>query len=260
MILELFPRDVQNKIEAIAKLNKKIRCCEKCRLHETRKNALCGERNTDSRMMLIAQAPGEKEDLAGKMFIGPSGKKFDELLLKANISRNEIYITHLIKCRLPKNRKPKQDEIQTCSEYLNKEIILIEPEVIVPLGYHATRYIFQKFGIDLNSPKIFGKLYYAQDKKFYPLQHPAALCYGDSLLEEMTKNYKKLKVLIAECKWFSCCPLKRYYEAGKLDKKWVELYCKGDWESCLRYHMEEKGEPHPDWMLPDGSIDESLRD
>ena len=200
MILELFPRDAQNKIETIAELNKKIRCCEICRLHEIRKNALCGEGNTDSRMMLIAQAPGEKEDLAGKMFIGPSGKKFDELLLEADISRNEIYITNLIKCRLPKNRKPKQDEIQTCSEYLNKEIILIEPEVIVPLGYHATRYIFQKFGIDLNSPKIFGKLYYAQDKKFYPLQHPAALCYGDSLLEEMTKNYKKLKVLMSECK------------------------------------------------------------
>lgn len=260
MILELFPRDAQNKIEAIAELNKKIRCCEKCRLHETRKNALCGEGNTDSRMMLIAQAPGEKEDLAGKMFIGPSGKKFDELLLEANISRNEIYITNLIKCRLPKNRKPKQDEIQTCSEYLNKEIILIEPEVIVPLGYHATRYIFQKFGIDLNSSKVFGKFYYAQEKKIFPVQHPAALCYGDSLLEEMAKNYKKLKVLMSECKWYPCCPLKRYYETGKLGKKWVELYCRGDWESCVRYHMEERGEPHPDWMMPDGSIDESLRD
>jgi len=68
MILELFPRDVQNKIEATAELNKKIRCCEKCRLHETRKNVLCGEGNTDLRMMLIAQALGEKEDLADKIF------------------------------------------------------------------------------------------------------------------------------------------------------------------------------------------------
>ncbi|NOR18158.1 hypothetical protein GQ543_10705 [candidate division WOR-3 bacterium] len=79
MILELFPRGVQNKIEAIAELNKKIRCCEKCRLHETRKNALCGEGNTDSRMMLIAQAPGEKEDLAGKMFIRPCCRDFNLL-------------------------------------------------------------------------------------------------------------------------------------------------------------------------------------
>jgi len=250
---------MQNKVEGINRLNKSIKICNKCSLHLTRKHALCGEGNIDSRMMLIAQAPGEKEDMVGKMFIGPSGGKFDELLLKANISRNDIYITNLIKCKLPKNRKPKQDEIQTCSEYLDKEITLINPEVIVPLGYHATRYIFQKFGVDLNSSKVFGKFYYAQEKKIFPVQHPAALCYGNSLLEEMTKNYKKLGVLIAECKWYSCCPLKRYYEARKLDKKWVELYCKGDWESCIRFHLEESGEPHPDWMLPDGSIDERLR-
>ncbi|MCK4312653.1 MAG: uracil-DNA glycosylase, partial [Candidatus Cloacimonetes bacterium] len=227
----------------ISELYKRIKKCNKCGLYETRINALCGEGNLKAKLMLIAQAPGENEDKQGRMFIGPSGKILDELLENAQINRKEIYMTNLIKCTLPKNRKPKQDEIQTCSEYLNKEIILIEPEVIVPLGYHAMRYIFQKFGIDLNSSKVFGKFYYAQEKKIFPVQHPAALCYGDSLLEEMTKNYKKLKVLMSECKWYPCCPLKRYYEIGKLDKKWVELYCRGDWESCVRYHMEERGEP-----------------
>lgn len=62
-----------------------------------------------------------------------------------------------------------------------------------------------------------------------------------------------------ECKWFPLCPMKRYYEKGKLPKKWIDRYCRGDWQSCKRYHMEERSEPHPDWMLPDGTIDEGLR-
>ena len=61
-----------------------------------------------------------------------------------------------------------------------------------------------------------------------------------------------------ECKWYQVCPMKKFYEQGKLDKKWIELYCKGDWDNCVRYHMEENGKSHPDNMMPDGSIDYSL--
>ena len=61
------------------------------------------------------------------------------------------------------------------------------------------------------------------------------------------------------CKWFPVCPMKMYYEAGKLDKKWIEQYCKGNFKKCIRYKMEEEGKYHPDWMLPDGTIDESLK-
>ncbi len=74
-------------------------------------------------------------------------------------------------------------------------------------------------------------------------------------------NHKKVSVLkmtSEECKWYPVCPMKAYYEKGYLDKKWIELYCKSDWEHCVRYQMEEKGEPHPDWMLPDGTIDKRL--
>ncbi len=75
----------------------------------------------------------------------------------------------------------------------------------------------------------------------------------------MTRNYCKLRTVLAECRWYRMCPMKRFYEAGKLDGKLVELYCKGDWGSCVRFEMEERGEPHPDWMMPDGSTDEGLR-
>ena len=83
--------------------------------------------------------------------------------------------------------------------------------------------------------------------------------YDGSKKEKMAKSYQKLKVLETDCKWFPVCPMKRFYEEGKLDKSWIELYCKGDWQKCVRYQMEESGQSHPDWMLPDGSIDEKLR-
>jgi hypothetical protein len=72
------------------------------------------------------------------------------------------------------------------------------------------------------------------------------------------KNYAEKDVFKTPCKWYPVCPMKRFYEEGKLDKKWIEFYCQGDWKSCIRYRMEERGEPHPDRMLPDGSMDESL--
>ena len=245
-------------------LKKKIRECKQCRLWESRINALPGKGNHNARVMLVAQAPGENEDREGRMFIGPSGKKLDELLQEADVSRQEIYVTNLVKCMLPKYRKPKQDEIQACVQHLNEEIRLINPSVIATLGYYATNYIFHKYQIQLPNAKPnlkkYGTLFLADDRKILPLRHPAALLYNDFIREEMAENYRKLKTLMVECKWFSCCPMKRFYKESKIQKRWIELYCKGDWKNCVRYYMEERGEQHPDWMLPDGSLDESLRD
>ena len=247
----------------IDELNKRIKECKKCRLSETRMNAICGEGNLNAKIMLIAQAPGEKEDREGKMFVGPSGKVLDELLSKAGIKRHEIYMTNLIKCMLPKYRKPKQDEIEACSSYLDKEIELINPKVLVPLGYYAIRYIFQKYKIQVPSKvefsKVFGKLFLAENRKILPLAHPASCLYNPSLKEDLIKSYRKLQVLSRDCKWYPVCPMKKFYEEGKLDKRWIELYCKGDWESCIRYQMEEEGRFHPDYMLPDGSLDKKLQ-
>jgi DNA polymerase len=246
----------------INKLNKKIKECKECRLSETRTNAICGEGKLNAKLMLIAQAPGENEDREGKMFIGPSGKVLDELLRRANIDRKEIYMTNLVKCTLPKYRKPKQDEIEACGQYLNEEIKLTTPDVLVPLGYYATKYIFERYDI-LLPPKIefssiYGRLFLGRDKKILPLPHPAVLLYNPDFKQDMVKKYKKLGTLLKDCKWYPVCPMKKFYEEGNLDKKWIELYCKGDWKSCVRYQMEEKGEPHPDWILPDGTLDEKL--
>jgi uracil-DNA glycosylase family 4 len=242
----------------------KIINCNKCSLSETRKNALPGEGNPKARIMLVAQAPGEKEDEEGRMFVGPTGKVLDELLGELGIERNNLYLTNLVKCMLPNYRKPRQEEIDACSEYLDQEIDLIEPEIISPLGYYATRHILDKYDYSLPEKKedlraLSGKLLLTQKKKIYPLTHPTALVFDNTDKEKIRMEYSKLKILLSECKWYTVCPMKRSFEKGILNRKWVELYCKGDWESCIRYKMEEKGEAHPDWMLPDGSIDIVLK-
>jgi len=133
----------------IEDINSGIKRCTRCRLSETRIHALCGEGKLSAKLMLVAQAPGEKEDKSGTMFIGPSGKVLDELLKMAHIDRKNIYMTNLVKCMLPKYRRPKSDEINMCSRYLDREIELISPEILAPLGYFATRYIFGKYDIPI---------------------------------------------------------------------------------------------------------------
>jgi len=245
-------------------LKGEIKHCNKCLLSETRKNALPGEGNPEARVMLVAQAPGEKEDEEGRMFVGPTGKVLDELFRELDIKKSSFYLTNLVKCMLPNYRKPRQEEIEACSEYLDREIEIIDPEIISPLGYYAVYYIFNKYDFSLPEEKeeiknLYGKLFLTQEKKIYPLTHPTALVFDTTDKEKIKKNYAKLKILLSECKWYPVCPMERFYSAGMLESKWVEFYCKGDWKSCIRFKMEENGEAHPDWMLPDGSIDPKLK-
>ena len=246
----------------ISKLKNKIRKCKKCRLYTTRIHAIFGEGTLYAKIMLVAQAPGIVEDKVGRMFIGPSGKVLDELLELNNVNRKDLYMTNLIKCMLPKYRNPKQDEIDICSEYLDEEIKLIDPKVLVPLGHYATKYLFEKYDLEIPPKKdffkLYGKLILTNNRKILPLQHPAAVVYNPDLKEILINNYHKLSVLSKNCKWYEVCPMKKYYDQGLLDKKWVELYCKGDWGNCVRYHLEESGKPHADYMLPDGTINEKL--
>ncbi len=180
-------------LKGIENLNIEIRKCNRCRLFQTRTNALCGEGSLDSKIMLIAQAPGENEDREGRMFIGPSGKVLDELLVAAGINRKEVYMTNLVKCMLPKYRKPIPEEIQTCGKYLDKEIELIDPEVLAPLGYYATKYVFERYGGNNKLPSdLWGTLFRLNAKNVFPLRHPASLLYNPALKPEMIKTYKKL--------------------------------------------------------------------
>lgn len=194
---------MKEKAPDIVALNERIRSCQRCRLGETRTNALCGEGNPGAKLMFVAQAPGEVEDREGRMFLGPSGRAFFQLLEAAGITREEFYMTNLVKCRLPKNRKPRRDEIAACSLYLDAEIAVVRPKVIVPLGYYATRSLFEKYGLPWpTGPEkggLFGTVYRAGECCIYPLRHPAALLYNPALKAEMAGAYRRLRAVMEAC-------------------------------------------------------------
>ena len=186
------------KQESLEVLNYQIRACERCGLSATRRHALVGEGDVEARIMIVALSPGAKEDVQNRMFIGPSGQVFNKLLQAAGIDRKLVFMTNLVKCILPKNRKPAMAEIEACSYFLNEEISIIRPEVIVPLGYYATRTVLLKYHANpqeaaLSFSKINGKLLVLEDKKIFPLPHPAALLYNPSFEPDTIEKYKKLK-------------------------------------------------------------------
>lgn len=165
----------------------------------TRIHALPGEGDVCSKLVMVAQAPGYNEDVEGRMFIGPSGKKLDELLTEICVGREDMFMTNILRCMLPHNRRPRQDEIEACTPYLDREIELINPKIISTLGYFAARYVFRKYGVEseLKFPDVCGKVFSSDDgKKIIPLRHPAALLYDNSLHREMIKNYGKLRRLL----------------------------------------------------------------
>jgi len=254
----------QEKRILLKHLNQRIKRCKSCHLSETREYSLVGEGDPDSRLMLIALSPGKEENNADRMFVGPSGKVLEHLFNAVAIDRQSVYMTNLIKCMLPKNRKPKMIEIAACSQYLDEEIAIIHPPILVPLGYYATRYVLQKYHSEIPPSRqafrqIYGKLLYKNNQTIYPLYHPASVIYNPDYEPETIRLYRKLRVFLTVCKWYDLCPLHRFYEKGMLERKWIDLYCKGDWETCERYKMEEQGYPHPDWMLPDGSLNFDLK-
>jgi uracil-DNA glycosylase family 4 len=185
-------------IKKFRALNHEITKCRKCRLWKTRMHALPGEGDISSRLVLVAQAPGYNEDREGKMFIGPSGKKLDEIFTQIGVDREEMFMTNILRCALPKGRRPRQDEIEACTPSLDREIDLIKPKIISTLGYFAARYIFEKYDVksELRFPEVCGRVFSSNDKTIIPLRHPAALLYDNSLHRKMVKNYSKLRKLL----------------------------------------------------------------
>lgn len=256
--------DIWQKEKRFSELNNRLKNCRRCELALTRTRVLAGAGNLQARLMIIAQAPGDQEDKEGHLFIGPSGQIFDQLLSQADIDRQNLFITNLLKCKLPKCRKPKQKEIEACLPHLEDEIEILDPDILIPLGFYASRTVLLLNHLSppqakADSPDYFGSLWWKDKKKVYPLPHPACLLYNPSYREKAQELYSKLKVLSVRCRWYPICPMRKFYQKGLLDRFWIEVYCKGDWSSCIRFQKEEQGVYHPDWMLPDGSLDQELK-
>lgn len=170
--------------------------CTNCDLCKTRTNSVPGKGNFRSDVIFIGEAPGKNEDNKGEPFIGIAGKKLSNALKEANISRDEIYITNVVKCRPPNNRIPNNTEREACQEYLDDEIKIIKPKIICILGNTAFNSILGGSEITKFRGKVIQK-----DKQLYFITiHPAATIYNQKLIEDLKKDIIKLFELIRELK------------------------------------------------------------
>ena len=178
----------QTNHDELEQIADEVRKCNKCWLHEERTNAVPGEGSLDADIMLIGEGPGKQEDREGRPFVGRAGELLEELFAAAGLSREEVFITSVVKCRPPNNRTPKKDEVHACNPYLQRQIKVIQPKVIGTLGNHATETLLGKFGIR----RLHGQKYEFKEYILIPLYHPAAGLYYPTLRAEMIKDMKRL--------------------------------------------------------------------
>lgn len=142
---------VKQKAAELEKIAEEVRKCCKCGLGSSRTNAVPGEGNPNARIMFVGEAPGADEDAQGRPFVGRAGQLLDKIINACGLKRSDVFIGNILKCRPPDNRDPRADEIISCLPYLQRQIEIIEPEIIVALGAHAARTL-------LNTTKSIGQL------------------------------------------------------------------------------------------------------
>ena len=145
--------------QELKKIKKQVTQCTKCELSKTRNNSVPGKGNFKSDVIFVGEAPGKNEDMKGEPFIGIAGKKLSIALENAGITRDDVYITNIVKCRPPKNRVPTTNERDTCQNYLKKEIEIIKPKIICILGNTAFNSLLDGKEIIKFRGKIVRKLY-----------------------------------------------------------------------------------------------------
>ena len=185
------------KVDEMNRITSEARSCLRCDLGEHRKNVVVGSGNLDAEITLIGEAPGRKEDESGLPFVGSAGKLLDSLLASVGLRRAEVFICNILKCRPPRNRRPKKIEIEFCKGYLIRQLEIIKPKVIVPMGNSALSFFQSLYGLeDFAIGDAHGKVYKVNASwgkiKLIPLYHPAAAIYRHNLLGELEEDMKKL--------------------------------------------------------------------
>ena len=184
---------MKKKIEQI---KEEVIKCTKCELSETRTNSVPGKGNFKSDVIFVGEAPGKNEDEKGEPFIGIAGKKLSGALESAGISRDDIYITNIVKCRPPSNRVPKTNERETCREYLKQEIKIIKPKIICILG----NTVFNSILGGSEIMKYRGKVAQKDKQLYFITVHPAATIYNQKLVDVFKEDIKKLFKITRELK------------------------------------------------------------
>lgn len=172
----------------LEKLSNEISVCTKCQLHLSRKKSVPGEGNIRTRILFIGEGPGLNENETGRPFVGQAGNFLNELLATAGLKRQDVFITNVVKCRPPANRDPMPEELKACSGYLDRQIALIDPLIIVTLGRFSMGRYFPLKRISA----IHGQGHWIEGKMIVPMFHPAAALHQPNLRNSIVHDFSLL--------------------------------------------------------------------
>ncbi|MBK8619755.1 MAG: uracil-DNA glycosylase [Anaerolineales bacterium] len=182
--------------ETLAKIAGEVSVCTKCVLHESRKKSVPGDGPANAEIMFIGEGPGFHENEQGHPFVGASGKFLDQLLAQADVTREEVFIANVVKCRPPGNRDPLPDELATCDMYLEAQIKAINPSIIVTLG----RISMSKFFSGVKISAVHGQMQKVGERYVIPMFHPAAALHQSALKPTILADFAKLPDQLKEAR------------------------------------------------------------
>lgn len=187
-------REVMDKISILNRAQERVSKCQKCRLCETRTNTVFGVGNPNARLLFVGEGPGAEEDKQGIPFVGRAGQLLDKMIAAMNMSREEIYICNVVKCRPPGNRDPEADEIAACEPFLTEQLQVIKPEIMVGLGRYACQTL-----LNTKEPiaKIRGRWHEYNGVKFMPTFHPAYLLRNPPAKKEAWEDLKAVMAALS---------------------------------------------------------------
>ena len=180
----------ESPAERLRILEEYVRTCQRCSLHATRTNAVPGTGPVDADVMIVGEAPGFNEDVQGKPFVGAAGKLLDTLLSQIGLDRERVYITNVLKCRPPQNRDPMPNEVEACSLFLQRQLEWIRPKVVLVLGRHALERLLPGYG---PISRVHGTFVERGEMAYVPLYHPAAALHNGSLVNELQRDFDKVR-------------------------------------------------------------------
>jgi DNA polymerase len=185
-------RDYETIIAALQEIANEVRACTACELHKGRTRAVPGEGPVNAEIMFIGEAPGRNEDLQGRPFVGQAGKLLEELLAEIGLTRDDVWIGNVVKCRPPGNRDPQPEEIAACAGYLERQIALLQPKVIATLG----RFSMEKFFPGARITRVHGQAKRDGNRVLIPLFHPAYVLRNMSAMPDAVRDIRKIPRLL----------------------------------------------------------------
>jgi DNA polymerase len=182
--------------DTLAQIAKEVAACTNCQLHHTRKKAVPGDGPAQAEIMFIGEGPGFHENEQGRPFVGAAGKFLDNLLSQAGVTRADVWIGNVVKCRPPDNRDPLPEELSACGAFLERQIEAINPSIIVTLG----RYSMGRFMPGAKISQVHGEMRKVGDRYVIAMFHPAAALHQAALKPAILADFAKLPELLKEAR------------------------------------------------------------